>query len=253
LESLQIATGDEIENLYESLSMTMSQTVGYIDDVQKKGEEISHMQNGLIYILADLVESRDKCTGDHVRKTAAYVKLILQLMKEQNVYSEMLTDEYVQDVCNSAPLHDVGKIKVSDVILNKPARLTDEEFEIMKNHTLAGKEVIESAMKLTTDTGYLKEALNLATYHHEKWDGSGYPMGLAGEDIPLSARIMAISDVFDALVSNRSYKKAFTFEEAMKIIEEGEGTHFDPILAKLFVENQDRVREIMEENKKLVE
>ncbi|MBR1568969.1 MAG: HD domain-containing protein, partial [Lachnospiraceae bacterium] len=140
-----------------------------------------------------------------------------------------------------------------DVILNKPARLTDEEFEIMKNHTLAGKEVIESAMKLTTDTGYLKEALNLATYHHEKWDGSGYPMGLAGEDIPLSARIMAISDVFDALVSNRSYKKAFTFEEAMKIIEEGEGTHFDPILAKLFVENQDRVREIMEENKKLVE
>ncbi len=253
LESLQIATGDEIENLYESLSMTMSQTVGYIDDVQKKGEEISHMQNGLIYILADLVESRDKCTGDHVRKTAAYVKLILQLMKEQNVYPEMLTDEYIQDVCNSAPLHDVGKIKVSDVILNKPARLTDEEFEIMKNHTLAGKEVIESAMKLTTDTGYLKEALNLATYHHEKWDGSGYPMGLAGEDIPLSARIMAISDVFDALVSNRSYKKAFTFEEAMKIIEEGEGTHFDPILAKLFVENQDRVREIMEENKKLVE
>lgn len=250
LNALNISTGDEIENLYKSLSKTISETVGYIDDVQKKGEEISHMQNGLIYILADLVESRDKCTGDHVRKTAAYVKLILQLMKEKNLYPEILTDEYIQDVCNSAPLHDVGKIKVSDVILNKPGKLTDEEFEIMKNHTLAGKEVIESAMRLTSDPGYLKEALNLATYHHEKWNGTGYPMGLAGEDIPLSARIMAVSDVFDALVSQRSYKKPFTFEEAMKIIEEGAGTHFDPVIAKLFVENRERVKEIMEEHKR---
>ena len=250
LKDLDIATGDEIENLYESLSKTMSQTVEYIDDVQKKGEEIAHMQNGLIYIMADLVESRDKCTGDHVRKTAAYVKLILQLMKENNLYPEILTDEYIEDVCNSAPLHDVGKIKVSDVILNKPGKLTDEEFEIMKSHTTAGKEVIESAMKLTTDPGYLKEALNLATYHHEKWNGKGYPMGLAGEEIPLSARIMAVSDVFDALVSQRSYKKPFSFEEAMKIIEEGAGSHFDPVIAKLFVENADRVREIMEEHQK---
>ncbi|MBP3204055.1 MAG: HD domain-containing protein [Lachnospiraceae bacterium] len=250
LKSLDIATGDEIENLYESLSKTMSQTVEYIDDVQKKGEEIARMQNGLIYILADLVESRDKCTGDHVRKTAAYVKLILQLMKENNLYPDILTDEYIADVCNSAPLHDVGKIKVSDVILNKPARLTDEEFEIMQTHTTEGKAIIESAMKLTTDPGYLKEALNLATYHHEKWNGQGYPTGLAGEDIPLSARIMAISDVFDALVSRRSYKKPFTLDEALKIIEEGAGTHFDPVIAKLFVDNRERVKEIMEEHQR---
>ncbi|MBR1854958.1 MAG: HD domain-containing protein [Lachnospiraceae bacterium] len=250
LQALEVSTGDEIENLYESLVKTMSQTVEYIDDVQKKGEEIARMQNGLIYIMADLVESRDKCTGDHVRKTAAYVKLILQLMKENNLYPDVLTDEYIKDVCNSAPLHDVGKIKVSDVILNKPAKLTDEEFEEMKKHTTAGKEIIESAMKLTSDTGYLKEALNLATYHHEKWNGKGYPMGLSGEEIPLSARIMAVSDVFDALVSQRSYKKPFTFEEALKIIEEGAGTHFDPVIAKLFVDNADRVKEILEEHQR---
>lgn len=158
--------------------------------------------------------------------------------------------EYIEDVCNSAPLHDMGKIKVSDVILNKPARLTDEEFEIMKTHATEGKTIIESAMKLTSDSGYLKEALNLATYHHEKWNGTGYPLGLSGEEIPLSARIMAISDVFDALVSRRSYKEPMSFEAAMQIIKEGAGTHFDPILAKLFADNADRVRVIMEEHRR---
>ncbi|MBP5607834.1 MAG: HD domain-containing protein [Lachnospiraceae bacterium] len=244
LKALDISTKDEIENLYEALSETIGKTVAYLDEVQKKGEEIAHMQNGLIYILADLVESRDKNTGDHVRKTAAYVRLILQILRENGQYPDVVTDDYIEDVCNSAPLHDVGKIKVSDVILNKPGKLTDEEFEIMKSHALAGKEVVESAMKLTTDPGYLKEALNLAAYHHEKWNGKGYPCGLKGEEIPLSARIMAVSDVFDALVSKRSYKKPFSFEDAMKIIEEGAGSHFDPVIAELFVKNADRVREI---------
>ena len=248
LKDLTISTGDEIENLYNVLVKTISETVGYLDEVATKGAQIERMQNGLIYILADLVESRDKCTGDHVRKTAAYVELILQLLRENNEFQEYITDEYAKSVINSAPLHDVGKIKVSDVILNKPSRLTDEEFEQMKNHTTAGKEIIESAMALTDDPGYLSEALNLATYHHEKWDGSGYPRGLKGEEIPLSARIMAVSDVFDALVSTRSYKKPFTFEQAMKIIEEGAGTHFDPVIAKLFVENADRVRAIAQEH-----
>ena len=250
MKSLDIKTGDEIENLYKSVTHTIAETVDYIDDVQKKGDEIAHMQNGLIYIMADLVESRDKCTGDHVRKTAAYVKLILQLLKENKLFPEILTDAYIKDVCSSAPLHDVGKIKVSDVILNKPGKLTEEEFEIMKSHTLAGKEVIESAMQLTTDPGYLKEASNLATYHHEKWDGSGYPKGLKGEDIPLSARIMAISDVFDALVSKRSYKEPFTFEAAMDIIREGAGKHFDPVIADVFVKNAERVRAVFDEHNK---
>ncbi|MBO5552196.1 MAG: HD domain-containing protein [Lachnospiraceae bacterium] len=248
IQKLDIHTGDEIENLYGALSKTIAETVGYIDEVKEKGEEISHMQNGLIYVLADLVESRDKNTGDHVRKTAAYVRLILKRMKEEGIYEDVLTDEYMEDVANSAPLHDVGKIKVSDTILNKPGKLTDEEFEIMKSHTTAGREIIDSAIALVSDSGYLKEAKNLAAFHHEKWDGSGYPTGLAGEDIPLSARIMAIADVFDALVSQRSYKKPFTFEKAMEIIEEGAGRHFDPQLAKLFVQSGDEVRVIMNEH-----
>ncbi|MBO4904717.1 MAG: HD domain-containing protein, partial [Lachnospiraceae bacterium] len=224
LQHLDISTGDEIENLYDSLSKTIAETVGYLQDVEEKGEEIAHMQNGLIYVLADMVESRDKNTGDHVRKTAAYVRLILQKMKEKGVHEDMLTDEYVNDVSNSAPLHDVGKIMVSDVILNKPGKLTDEEFAIMKSHTTAGCKVIESAMSLVSDSSYLKEAKNLATYHHERWDGKGYPSGKAGEDIPLSARVMAVADVFDALVSKRSYKEPFPFEKAMDIIREGAGT-----------------------------
>ena len=246
LQKVKISTGDEIENLYESISRTMAATVGYIEDVEEKGRQLSKMQHGLIYVLADLVESRDKNTGDHVRKTAAYVRLILQKMKEKGVYADQLTEEYMEDVANSASLHDVGKIKVSDLILNKPGKLTDEEFAEMKNHTTAGREIIDSAMELVSDSGYLKEARNLAAYHHEKWDGSGYPEGLAGENIPLSARIMAIADVFDALVSVRSYKKPFSFEKAMDIIREGAGKHFDPELAELFLDASEEVRSIAE-------
>ncbi len=244
LQHLDIYTGDEIENLYDSLSKTIAETVGYIKDVEEKGEQIAHMQNGLIYVLADMVESRDKNTGDHVRKTAAYVRLIMEKMKEKGMHTDKLTDEYMADVANSAPLHDVGKIMVSDVILNKPGKLTDEEFAIMKSHTTAGSKVISSAMSLVSDSGYLKEAKNLATFHHERWDGKGYPSGLAGEDIPLSARVMAVADVFDALVSKRSYKEPFTFEKAMSIIEEGAGTQFDPEIANIFVESADEVREL---------
>lgn len=252
LKALDISTADEIENLYKVLVKTISETAGYIDEVKTKGEQIETMQNGLIYILADLVESRDKCTGDHVRKTAGYVRLILELLQENHIYEDQVTDEYVQQVINSAPLHDVGKIKVPDAILNKPARLTDEEFAVMKQHTTAGKEIIERAMELSADSGYLSEALNLATYHHEKWDGTGYPEGLKGEEIPLSARIMAVSDVFDALLSTRSYKQPFTFEKAMDIIREGMGTHFDPKIAQVFLDNPDRVREIALENQRTI-
>ncbi|MBO4890813.1 MAG: HD domain-containing protein [Lachnospiraceae bacterium] len=244
LQHLDISTGDEIENLYESLSKTIAETVGYLQDVEEKGEEIAHMQNGLIYVLADMVESRDKNTGDHVRKTAAYVKLITEKMKEKGLHPDILTDDFINDVCNSAPLHDVGKIMVSDVILNKPGKLTDEEFVIMRTHTTAGSKIIDSAMSLVSDSGYLKEAKNLATYHHERWDGKGYPSGKAGEDIPLSARIMAVADVFDALVSKRSYKEPFSFEKAMDIIREGAGTQFDPEIAEIFIEASDEVREV---------
>ena len=253
LKSLDIKTGDEIENLYNVVVKTMSETVDYIEDVERKGEQIERMQNGLIYILADIVESRDKCTGDHIRKTAAYVELILELMKENDIYTDCLTEKFEYDVRNSAPLHDVGKIHVSDIILNKPGKLTDEEFAEMKSHTTAGREIIERAMEISDETGYLTEALNLAAYHHEKWDGTGYPEGLKGEEIPLSARIMAVSDVFDALLSIRSYKQPFSFDKAMEIIEEGIGKHFDPQIARVFVDNPERVRKVAADNRKTIE
>ncbi|MCR4649716.1 MAG: HD domain-containing protein [Lachnospiraceae bacterium] len=251
LNDLDISTGDEIEKLYESLSKTFGETVGYFEEVKNKSEEIAKMQNGLIYIMADLVESRDKSTGDHIRKTSAYVELLLRKLKEGGYFADELTDEYIYEVYNSSPLHDVGKIKVSDLILNKPGRLDDDEFEQMKQHTIEGEKIIENAMKISSTTGYLNEAKNIAAYHHEKWDGSGYPYGLKGTDIPLSARIMAVSDVFDALVSPRVYKPPMDFEKAMSIITEGSGKHFDPDIVKVFAENADEVRRISEEHLKL--
>ena len=197
-----------------------------------------------------MVESRDTCTGQHVRKTAAYTGIIMEELKKEGVYADQLTDEYMSDVISSAPLHDIGKIKVSDLILNKTSRLTDEEFAIMKSHTTAGSEVIEHAMRIVSGEGssYLREADNLALYHHEKWNGSGYPTGLKGTEIPLSARIMAVADVFDALVSKRSYKDGLSYEQAMDIIRSGSGSHFDPAIVNAFVNAEPQVREAMNLN-----
>ena len=244
IRQLGIRTGDEIENLYHALAKTTEDTMRYIADIQQHSATISKMQNGLILVLADMVESRDQCTGDHVRKTAAYTEVILRELRREGKYPELLTDEYIQDVVHSAPLHDVGKIQVSDVLLNKPGKLTDEEFKQMQYHTTAGGEIIAHAIALVSDAGYLAEAKNLATYHHERWDGRGYPCGLEKDEIPLSARVMAVADVFDALVSRRSYKAPFPFEKAMNIIREEAGTHFDPDVAQAFLNAENEVRRI---------
>lgn len=246
IHKLAIGTGDEVENLYHAVSKMADDDLRYTLDIQHKNDQIMRMQSGLIMILADLVESRDKCTGDHVRKTAAYVKIIMEQMKFMDIYADQLTDTFIENVCDSAPLHDVGKIHVPDAILNKPGKLTDEEFVIMKEHTTAGAEILDRAIELVPDTGYLREAKNLALYHHEKWNGTGYPMGIAGEDIPLSARIMAVADVFDALVSRRSYKEGMPFEKAMSIIREGAGTHFDAEIVRAFEGAEAEVRRVSE-------
>lgn len=247
IHELDIHTGDEIENLYRSVSKTTEDMVETIENVEHQTEVIKKLQNGLILVLADMVESRDQNTGEHVRKTAAYTDIIMRQLKKEGIYTDQLTEAFMYDVVNSAPLHDIGKIQVSDTILNKPGRLTEEEFEIMKTHTTAGALVIQHAMDMVSEdnSGYLKEAMNLAHYHHEKWDGSGYPCGLKGEEIPLSARIMAVADVFDALVSRRSYKDGFPFEKAMAIIEEGCGSHFDPKVAGALMHASDEVYQIM--------
>ena len=247
MHELDIRTGDEIESLYHSVTRTTEDMVNTIENLEHQGEVIRKLQNGLILVLADMVESRDQNTGDHVRKTAAYTGIIMRELKKEGVYTDQLTDRFMYDVENSAPLHDIGKIQVSDTILNKPGKLTDEEFETMKTHTTAGAEVIAHAMNTVSgdNSGYLEEAKNLAQYHHEKWNGSGYPRGLKGEEIPLSARVMAVADVFDALVSRRSYKEPFSFEKAMEIIREGSGSHFDPKIVEAFINASDEVREVM--------
>ncbi len=245
LSDLNVSTGDEIEDLYNAYKKTSFDTIRYINEFQKKSGQLTKMQNGLIMVLADMVESRDKCTGDHVRKTAAYTEIILRQMKKEGIHADMLSEEYITEVVNSAPLHDVGKIKIPDAILNKPGRLTDEEFKRIQNHTTAGGEVIDKAIALVDDeTGYLTEAKKLATYHHEKWNGKGYPTGLSGEDIPLSARVMAVADVFDALVSRRSYKEPFPFDKAVDIIRNDAGTHFDPVVVKAFLDAEDEIKRV---------
>lgn len=253
IENLGIRTRDEVENLYESLAKTIAETVSYMENLREKSVQLTKIQNGLIYVLADLVESRDKNTGDHVRKTTAFTHAILTFMHDDGLYPETVTKDYINAVSNSAPLHDVGKIKISDVILNKPARLDDDEFEIMKTHTREGGKIIDTAMELVANPGYLSEAKNLALYHHEKWDGSGYPEKLSGEQIPVSARVMAIADVFDALLSKRSYKAPFSFEDAVNIIKEGSGKHFDPNIVNVFLAHLDEIRDIAEEHDRILE
>ena len=253
---LDIQTGDEIENLHHSVRKMSEDLVAYIDDVQKKNEQIARLQNGLILVLADLVESRDKCTGNHVRNTASYAKLIMEKMRETNKHTDELTNSYLYEVENGAPLHDVGKIQIPDALLNKPGKLTDEEFAEMKCHTLRGTEIIDRAIGMVSDdsTDYLKEARNLTLYHHERWDGKGYPKGLKGEEIPLSARIMAVADVFDALVARRSYKEGIPFDTAIDIIRKESGTHFDPEVVDAFLQCQDEARIIAEQaNRKSLE
>ena len=223
---------------------------GQSDQYRQQIESISRMQNGLILVLADLVESRDQCTGDHIRKTAEYTRIIMTQMRKDGFYKDQLTDAFIEDVVRSAPLHDLGKIRVPDAILNKPGKLTDEEFEAIKEHTTAGGDIIGRAIDMVSDSdsGYLTEARNLAYYHHEKWNGKGYPQKLSGEDIPLSARIMAVADVFDALVSKRSYKEPFSIEQAIAIIKEGSGEHFDPKIVTAFLHAEDEIRMIAKQN-----
>lgn len=247
MEELSIDNGDEVEHLYDALLDQMKETVSYMESSRKQSEALEKLQDGLIMVLAEVVESRDACTGDHIRRTATYVRLIMEEMQKEGKYPDLLTDEYITSVIRSAPLHDVGKIKIPDAILNKPGRLTDEEFDVIKTHPFSGVEIIDEAIDVVPDPMYLKEARDLAAYHHEKWNGRGYPYGLEGDEIPMAARVMAVADVFDALVSRRSYKPGFSFEKAMGIIKEGSGSHFDPEIVDVFVACSDQVEEMLEE------
>ena len=200
-----------------------------------QGVRIERIQNNLITSLATAVEERDENTGGHIIRTEHYVSLLVDKIRKKEKYSK-LPMLYFRNVVMAAPMHDLGKIKISDSILNKPGKLTPEEFETMKKHTEYGARVIKNSMKNVDDDTYLDVAINIAKYHHERYDGTGYPEKLKGEQIPLEARIMALADVYDALISKRPYKEAYPKEKAIAIIKEGIGTQFDPELAKEFIE-----------------
>ncbi|MCR5790148.1 MAG: HD domain-containing protein [Lachnospiraceae bacterium] len=245
LRKLNISTGDEVERLYQAICLMASETAERMRSIRYFADATAQMQNGLIITMADLVENRDSDTGAHVQKTAAYVKIILEGLKAKGYYAGKLTPKFMAEAVMSAPLHDVGKINIPDAVLNKPGKLNEKEFEIMKTHTTAGKEIIERAIDRVKGENYLKEARNMAAYHHERWDGKGYPEGLHGEVIPLSARVMAVADVFDALASPRVYKPAFSVEKAIQIIRDGAGTQFDPKCVEVFLENLPEVRQVL--------
>lgn len=238
---LDIKSGDEIENLYICFLKTMADMQEYIDSVKEQSEHIAAIQHNIIITMADIVESRDESTGGHIKRTAAYVEIIAKKLKSLGKFTDILTDDYIADMIIAAPLHDMGKIHVSDTILNKNGKLNEDEFKAMQVHTTAGKQLLENATKNLGEFSYLSVAVQMAAYHHEKYNGKGYPYGLAGEEIPLCARIMAVADVFDALVSKRCYKPGMPLEKAYKIIFEESGSHFDSEVVTAFFEAKDEI------------
>lgn len=199
-------------------------------DLRKQADYVSEMQNQIVFSFADMIESRDGTTGQHIKRTSTIVSLLAKNLREHNVYADKLMPVDYEMIALAAPLHDIGKIKVPDSILSKPGKLTAEEFETIKTHPVEGEKIIKRTMSHIENERYLKLAREMALYHHEKWDGKGYPEGLSGEEIPVSARIMAIADVFDALCSTRSYKEAYSVSQAFAILEESRGSHFEPCL-----------------------
>lgn len=204
-------------------------------EIREQSEQMVQMQESVIDGMATLIESRDGSTGEHVRNTKRYVAMMVQYMYDHHMHTDEIDSDYMTQICNAAPLHDVGKIMISDMILNKPGRFTPEEFAVMQTHSEIGGNIVKDVLGNSTNPDLIKISSDVAHYHHEKWDGTGYPNGLKGEEIPLSARIMAVADVFDALVSKRVYKDAMDIEEAYRILEKDAGTHFDPELVQVFV------------------
>jgi putative two-component system response regulator len=212
--------------------------------LHEKTVQLQLLQNGIVFVLADMVENRDHGTGGHVERTTTYIKILLEAMIARGVHNVDLEKIDLDLLISSARLHDVGKISISDIILNKPGKLTDEEFELMKTHSAEGERIIDQIITRTENVEFLHNAKLFAGYHHERWDGKGYPHGTSGEDIPLQGRIMAIADVYDALVSERPYKKPFTAEEAVSIIMENSGKQFDPTIADVFYEVREQFKAV---------
>lgn len=218
----------------------------YIKEFEKNHrieKEISQSNMATIYALIKLSESRDDETGTHVERVSQLCKLLAIKMKSIPKYCEYITEDYIENLWKASMLHDIGKVGIPDNILLKPGKLTSEEFEVIKQHPIIGSHVLSEIYDMYPNNSFLKLGYSIVHFHHEKWDGSGYPSGISKDSIPLSARIMAIVDVYDALRSKRIYKEAYTHEDSIKIVKEGKGTHFDPEITDIFIDYAEEFRD----------
>ncbi len=235
----------EVHLLVESQKRELRKYNDHLQEmVEEKTRSVVKLQDAILKTMVELVERRDYSTGGHIERTTLYLGVLLKAMQKRNLQMEIISSWDIDLVLRSAQLHDVGKVAIRDSILQKPGRLTPEEFEEIKKHTTVGEEIVEKIKKDSAEQAFLEHAGIFAASHHERWDGSGYPRGLKGEDIPLQGRLLAIADVYDALVSERPYKKALPHEKAVAIIMEGKGTHFDPSLVDLFFSVSDEFKGI---------
>jgi response regulator RpfG family c-di-GMP phosphodiesterase len=238
-----IRYADELKKYHRTLEDRVQKQT---QKIQEQSKQMIQMQEHVIDGMATLIESRDGNTGEHVRSTKKYVSMIVNYMYANGLHQDEVDEKYMENLMSAAVLHDVGKIRISDTILNKPGRFTPEEYEVMKQHSRLGAETVRNVLGDNVEESLVQMSCDVAQYHHERWDGTGYPEGLAETQIPLSARIMAVADVFDALVSKRIYKEAFAPQEAFDILEQEAGSHFDPEVVEIFLSMKDEVLEYLE-------
>ncbi len=236
------------EILISSLVPAFSLIALYINIEDPVLRRMKNYNSEIVTSFATLVESRDSSTGSHVKRTKSYVKILLDEIKTNNLYSSIMTKDFEDKMMNAAPMHDIGKISIPDTILQKPEKLTDEEYSVMKKHSVLGGEIIQEIFKDMDDKEFLNIAYDVTRYHHEKWNGNGYPEGLVGKEIPFSARIMAIADVFDAISAKRCYRDAMPLDKCFAIIKEGKGVDFDPVLTDLFLNAREKVEKVCKES-----
>jgi HD-GYP domain-containing protein (c-di-GMP phosphodiesterase class II) len=232
------------EALVTSIGVTLFVVSVYLNQEDPNYCKLSLYHDEMILDFANLIESRDDNTGGHVKRTSIYVKLIAEELHVRGYYKDVLTKDYITNLIKSAPLHDIGKISVPDKILQKAGKLTEEEYAIMKLHSINGGRIIQETFKNLGNEEYLKTAYEVARHHHEKWNGKGYPDGLKETEIPICARIMAVADVFDAVSEKRCYREAMPLDVCFEIIENGSGQDFDPIVAKVFLDIRNDVEDV---------
>lgn len=237
------------EILISSLVPAFSLIALYINIEDPVLRRMKNYNSEIVTSFATLVESRDSSTGSHVKRTKSYVKILLDEIKTNNLYSSIMTKDFEDKMMNAAPMHDIGKISIPDTILQKPGKLTDDEYSVMKKHSVLGGEIIQEIFKDMDDKEFLNIAYDVTRYHHEKWNGNGYPEGLVGKEIPFSARIMAIADVFDAISAKRCYRDAMPLDKCFAIIKEGKGVDFDPVLTDLFLNAREKVEKVCKESR----